>query len=53
MLYWVVNGDVVTFEVIVRTTGWIALGISPQGGMIGSDIFTGWISGAEPQGQVE
>ncbi|CAF3360260.1 unnamed protein product [Rotaria socialis] len=33
----------ITFEFHINTTGWIALGISPAGGMIGADIGLGWI----------
>ncbi|CAF4408788.1 unnamed protein product, partial [Rotaria sp. Silwood2] len=33
----------ITFEFHIKTTGWIALGISPAGGMIGADIGLGWI----------
>ncbi|UJR17775.1 hypothetical protein I4U23_004673 [Adineta vaga] len=44
-LWWTVN-DVeqdITFELHVKTTGWIALGISPAGGMKGADIAIGWV----------
>ncbi|CAF1244576.1 unnamed protein product, partial [Didymodactylos carnosus] len=45
-LYWTVdeNNSEIIFELHVKTTGWIALGISPAGGMTGADIGIGWIS---------
>jgi len=33
----------ITFELHMKTNGWIALGISPAGGMKGADIGLGWI----------
>ena len=30
-----------------RTTGWIGAGLSPNGGMIGADIFVGWVKNRE------
>ena len=33
----------ITFEVSVATQGWIGFGVSPNGGMTGSDIVIGWI----------
>ncbi|CAM2726532.1 unnamed protein product [Rotaria socialis] len=44
-LWWTVNDDKqeILFELHVKTTGWIALGISPDGAMIGADIGTGWV----------
>ncbi|CAF3089068.1 unnamed protein product [Rotaria sp. Silwood2] len=47
-LWWTVN-DVereIIFELHVNTTGWIALGISPVGGMRGADIGVGWVDQA-------
>ena len=26
-----------------QTTGWVGVGISPSGGMIGADMFVGWV----------
>ena len=34
----------ITFNVLVKTTGWIGFGLSPDGGMIGSDVVTGWVN---------
>ncbi|CAF3285978.1 unnamed protein product [Rotaria sp. Silwood2] len=44
-LWWSIDNlqKEITFEFHVNTTGWIALGISPAGGMIGADIGLGWI----------
>lgn len=36
--------DTITFEVTVNTTGWVGFGLSPNGGMAGSDIFIGGVS---------
>ena len=33
----------------MKTKGWVGLGLSPNGGMKGSDIFLGWVK----DGQVE
>ncbi|CAF1548880.1 unnamed protein product, partial [Adineta ricciae] len=44
-LWWTVDDieQEITFELHVKTTGWIALGISPAGGMKGADIAIGWV----------
>ncbi|CAF3248125.1 unnamed protein product [Rotaria socialis] len=44
-LWWTVDSDAneITFELHMKTTGWIALGISPDGGMKGADIGVGWV----------
>ena len=33
----------ITFAVNVSTTGWVGFGISPNGGMVNSDIVIGWV----------
>jgi len=33
----------ITFNVVVQTRGWIGFGISPNGGMTGSDLIIGWV----------
>ena len=46
-LYWTyvpANAEI-RFAARVRTTGWAGLGISPNGGMVGSDIVIGWVNG--------
>ncbi|CAF0896092.1 unnamed protein product [Adineta ricciae] len=44
-LWWTIDDAEreIVFELHVKTTGWIALGISPAGGMTGADIGVGWI----------
>lgn len=42
-LFWKFDNNVITFEVQVKTSGWIGFGISPNGGMAGSDMVIGWI----------
>ncbi|CAF2882697.1 unnamed protein product, partial [Rotaria sp. Silwood2] len=44
-LWWTVDETEaeIMFELHIKTTGWIALGISPAGGMKGADIGVGWI----------
>ena len=34
----------ITFNVLVKTTGWVGFGLSPDGGMVGSDVVTGWVN---------
>ncbi|XP_036406203.1 DBH-like monooxygenase protein 2 homolog [Megalops cyprinoides] len=36
--------DEITFELTVKTTGWVGLGFSPNGGMAGADIVIGGVS---------
>ena len=44
-LYWSYDNaeESVSFLVRVETTGWVGLGLSPNGGMIGSDVVIGWV----------
>ncbi|CAF3224386.1 unnamed protein product, partial [Rotaria sp. Silwood2] len=44
-LWWTTDDvkEEITFELHIRSTGWIALGISPAGGMQGADIAIGWV----------
>ncbi|CAF3197010.1 unnamed protein product [Rotaria socialis] len=44
-LWWTVDDAEreITFELHVKTMGWISLGISPAGGMKGADIGVGWV----------
>lgn len=45
MIYWKVTGltqnDQITIEIHAKTLGWIGIGLSPNGGMPGSDIVIG------------
>ncbi|XP_002734974.1 DBH-like monooxygenase protein 1 homolog [Saccoglossus kowalevskii] len=43
-LYWKFNQEKITFEVHVKTTGYVGFGFSPNGGMPGSDIVIGWVT---------
>ena len=46
-LYWNynLNAQTIYFAVRVQTTGWVGFGISPNGGMVGSDVVIGWVEG--------
>ena len=35
--------SILRVSVLVQTTGWIGLGISPNGQMPGSDVVIGWV----------
>ncbi|CAJ1960436.1 unnamed protein product [Cylindrotheca closterium] len=37
-VFWEINGDEIEFAIVVRASGWVALGISEAGGMFGSDV---------------
>nr|XP_006815112.1 PREDICTED: DBH-like monooxygenase protein 1 homolog [Saccoglossus kowalevskii] len=43
-LFWKFNQEKITFEVHVKTTGYVGFGFSPNGGMPGSDIVIGWMT---------
>jgi len=34
----------IAFAVNVSTTGWVGFGLSPNGGMVNSDVVMGWVS---------
>lgn len=43
-LFWkIINDDEIQFEVHCKSTGWVGLGLSTNGGMAGSDIVIGWV----------
>ena len=43
-LYWTnLDDDIVDFGIEANATGWIALGVSPNGQMPNSDIAFGWV----------
>lgn len=46
-LYWNFSTveQTVTFAVRAQTNGWVGFGISPNGGMINSDVVIGWVNG--------
>lgn len=47
-ILWNIFGQEITFEVQVRTLGYVGLGFSNDGRLPGSDVVIGWVS----QGQV-
>ncbi|XP_035696831.1 DBH-like monooxygenase protein 1 [Branchiostoma floridae] len=42
-IFWKFDDEKIEFEARVQTTGWVGLGLSPNGGMPGSDIAIGWV----------
>ena len=45
LLYWNYNETDITFEIHVKNAnGWVAFGLSPNGGMFGSDIILTWLN---------
>ncbi|CAF0926013.1 unnamed protein product, partial [Brachionus calyciflorus] len=43
-LFWKpIENDEIQFELHCKATGWIGFGLSPNGGMAGSDIAIGWV----------
>jgi hypothetical protein len=46
-LYWEFDEERITFEVHVRTNGWIGLGFTNNGRMPGADMIVGWIKDDE------
>jgi len=46
VLHWNFNAtkSTISFAVNVSTTGWVGFGISPNGGMVNSDVVIGWVS---------
>lgn len=48
-LSWGLDEDMIIFEVQVRTTGWVAFGITPHGQLPGSDLVIG---GVFPNGSI-
>ena len=50
-LYWnySIAAGTIHFAVNVSTTGWVGLGISPNGQMPGSDVVIGWVATEDGQ----
>ncbi|GFG39857.1 hypothetical protein Cfor_08837, partial [Coptotermes formosanus] len=42
-VFWTPGAEDITFEVQVRTLGYIGFGFSADGQMPGADLFTGWV----------
>lgn len=56
-LYWKLPDDIradseIVFQTEVEAKGYVGFGLSPNGGMAGSDIITGWIKNGEVYFQV-
>ena len=51
-LLWTIQGHEITFEVRVKTLGYIGFGFSPDGRLPGSDIVIGWADRKEIHFQV-
>jgi hypothetical protein len=43
ILYWNYTDTDILFEIQVKTTGWVGFGLSPNGGMDGSDVIIAWV----------
>ena len=44
-LYWsLLDDDVIEIGIEANTTGWLAFGLSPNGGMENADIMIGWVN---------
>ncbi len=41
-LYWNFTSEDITFKLVMKTTGWVGFGLSPNGGMKNSDIIQAW-----------
>nr|CAB3263916.1 DBH-like monooxygenase protein 1 homolog [Phallusia mammillata] len=46
-LYWKFNQTYITFEVHGNTNGWVGIGFSPSGSMMGADMSVGWVKNGE------
>jgi len=44
VLYWNFTETDIVFKAVVKTTGWIGFGLSPNGGMYNSDVVLAWFS---------
>lgn len=51
-LFWTPGVEDIIFEVHAETKGYIAIGFSPNGGMINADIVVGWVINNAPTLQV-
>ncbi|CAG2223452.1 unnamed protein product [Mytilus edulis] len=47
-VYWKFNQTHITFEVHVKTRGYVGLGFSPNGKMYPSDVVVGWVKDGVP-----
>ena len=51
-VYWSISDSEVTFEVQVRTLGYLVFGLSPSGHFHDADLIVGWIHNGRPRFQV-
>lgn len=51
-LLWTINKQEITFEVQVRTLGYVGLGFSRDGQLGGSDVAVGWVDQGQAYFQV-
>lgn len=51
-VYWSINESEVTFEVQVRTLGYLVFGLSPSGHFHDADLIVGWVHNGRPRFQV-
>jgi hypothetical protein len=43
-VYWQIQGDIITLAMKCKTTGWVALGLSPSIKMKDADMLIGWVT---------
>ncbi len=43
VLYWRIENDIIRMAMVVKTTGWVAIGLDPEVRMKGADIVIGWV----------
>lgn len=51
-VYWSINDSEITFEVQVRTLGYLVFGLSSSGHFQDADLIVGWIHNGRPRFQV-
>ena len=42
-IFWKYDNATITFEIHAKTLGWVGFGLSPNGGMAGSDVIIAWV----------
>ena len=42
-IFWKYDDTTITFEIHAKTLGWVGFGLSPNGGMTGSDVIVAWV----------
>ena len=46
-VFWKYDSATITFEIHAKTLGWVGFGLSPNGGMAGSDVIIAWVNDGE------